>query len=155
MKVLKFNEFLNEAKLEPGTKVQIIAPKNQQIDRITKQFIGKTGKIQSLEDKRDKLWRVNFDETIDIEGVGKVQSDLFQPQFFKILESLDEKEKMSLSIDTMVDNIYKELKNEKNWVPKALEKIKKYTKDRTTITSIMNMLHDEDHFDDEMDIEEE
>jgi hypothetical protein len=45
-----------------------------------KEFIGKTGRVQA---KEDGLWRVILDSPVEVPGVGRVTSDLWEGRFLK------------------------------------------------------------------------
>jgi hypothetical protein len=53
-----------------------------------------------------------------------------------------------ISYDVIASNVYREVKNKKDWEILAKKKIELYTKDKSIVSDIMNMLHGKDYFDD-------
>jgi hypothetical protein len=135
---------LNESKLNELTINDIKVGSSL---KTRKELGGKAIKVQELLYKKDKSNKDVLNSVITDQGTINVAD-------IDGIEDTNESAS-TLSLDSIVDDVYKEVKGKNNWPRLAYEKIKNYTKDRSTINQILDILHDEDHFDDEIGIEDE
>jgi hypothetical protein len=71
-KIVIHNHFSKPARDASGDRVKITGG--------MKEFIGKTGRVQA---KEDGMWRVILDSPVEIPGVGRVTSDLWEGRYLK------------------------------------------------------------------------
>lgn len=74
------------AEVSLGDTVVVKQPKGGVPNSVTSAFVGKRGRVIDMEkDGGTKMWRVRFDDPVQVPGVGEVEDDLFSSAYLRKL----------------------------------------------------------------------